>query len=62
VILQFFAAGMVAVGEIDLISQDYKPRVTTGELGPDDNEGLLTHSHAGARDTVGQQRERVGAI
>ena len=26
VILQFFAAGMVAVGEIDLISQDDKPR------------------------------------
>jgi hypothetical protein len=27
-----------------------------------DNEGLLIHSHAGARDTVGQQRERVDAI
>jgi hypothetical protein len=34
----------------------------TDKLGADDNEGLLTHSHAGARDAISQQLEGVGAI
>ena len=61
-VLQFFATGMVAAGEIDLVGQDDEAWRATGKLGADDNEGLLTHRHAGARDAVGQQRERVSAI
>jgi hypothetical protein len=53
VILQFFPAGMVAVREIDLIGQDDKAGVPVSELGANDNESLLTHRHAGARDAVG---------
>jgi hypothetical protein len=62
VFLQFFAAGMVAAGEIDQVGQDDKAWGTIGKLGADDNEGLLTHSHAGARDAFSQQLEGVGAI
>jgi hypothetical protein len=62
VILQFFAAGVVAAGEIDLVGQDNKAWRAIGKLDADDNEGLLTHCHASARDAIGQQFERVGAI
>jgi hypothetical protein len=62
VVLQFFPAGMVAAGEIDPVGQDDEAWGATGKLGANDNEGLLAHSHAGARDAVGQQRERVSAI
>jgi hypothetical protein len=62
VVLQFFAAGMVAAGEIDLVGQDDEAWGAPGKLGANDNEGLLAHSRAGARDAIGQQRERVGAI
>jgi hypothetical protein len=48
-------ACIVAVGEIDLIGQDDKAGVPAGELGANDNEGLLTHSHAGAWDAVGRR-------
>ena len=61
-VLQFFAAGIVAAGEIDPIGQDDKAWGAAGKLSADDNEGLLTHSHAGARDAIGQQLERVGTI
>ena len=61
-VLQFFAASMVAAGEIDLVGQDDEAWRATGKLGADDNEGLFTHSHARARDAIGQQRKRVGAV
>jgi hypothetical protein len=56
-VLQFLAAGMVAAGEIDLVGQDDEAWGATSKLGANDNNGLLTHRHAGARDAISQHPE-----